>query len=1292
MRRNGRPRTLAGLGYGILAIGLVAPVVGPVAPAAAADIVISAVDFEDGTTGPWAARGVTTQVVENPDGDGHGLLISGRTAGWHGIGLELAGLFEPGTSYTFSARARVAPGATPGGTAHFTVEQRPSEGSASYQWVGNPTALSDSWVTLTGAYALPTGLSGATAYLDGDGGPYPDLLIDDIVITTEDSGGPPPTGGVILDTDFEDGTAQGWTLRDTNEPTASLDVVAGGAEGSAYALGVSGRDNQGDGPQFDVTALADPGVTYEWEAWMRFADGAEPGDLTLSARTVSGGTETFSNLTQITGVGTGWTLVGGEFTLPAFDTAAELYVETRWANGEAGNTSTFYVDDVRVEAPAPPVVQDLTPLKDTVDFPVGVAIDSRETGGSPSELLLRHFDQVTAENHMKPEAWYDAERNFRPHGEAIALMDYAQANDLRVYGHVLVWHSQTPDWFFQRADGTPLTSSDADKQILRDRLRQHVFDVAGWLADTYGPFGSDTNPLVAFDVVNEVVADGADNPDGLRRSAWFDVLGEEYIHLAFQWADEAFNDVYAAPGADRPVALFINDYNTEQGGKQDRYAALVQRLLDAGVPVDGVGHQFHVSVTAPVASLAAALDRFSGLGLVQAVTELDVTLGTTVTQALRIEQGYFYRDAFDAFRQYQAAHGDLFSVTVWGLTDGRSWRAEQEPLLFDAALQAKPAYYGAVDGELPALLRSANVFGGDVALDEGAFDAVEWRQLPPHRLSDDAGSFGLRWTADHLTVLLDVATEASDAAQVEYGGDVYTVGRDGSVTGPDGAAAVVRDDASPGWRAVVHLPHAVTQGGTGTLDVRALAGAEVVGAWNTPGSLGDLAFLEPLSYLEAPWAGEAPAVDGAVDDVWADAAAVSTDTLQSGAADGATAQVRTLWRDDTLYVLAEVTDPVIDVSSSDAYQQDSVEIFVDAGNAKNGAYRPEDAQLRISATNVASFGTGDAAAQAARLTSATALTDTGYVVEAAIDMLGTAGPGTFHGLDFQVNDGTGGTRTSVHSWAEPTGTGYQTTARWGVGQFLAPPAAPVPTVTPGASQVPAGQKLSVELAGFAPGARVSLALEVAPEPQARVAAAGSGKHGKPGKPTTPTTYALGTGTVAADGTARLTVTVPKRVPAGDYLLTASVDRAVVASAPLTVTPPLVAPTVTRQPRDVTARAGTMATFVAAASGNPDPTVQWQSRQGRGGWRDVAGATSSTLTVPVTTALGGTQYRAVFANPAGTAVTKAATLTVKPGPTPTPPGHHGHHGPSWPVHHWPILTGHHGPWFGFAGCRGPAIWF
>ncbi|WTM14637.1 endo-1,4-beta-xylanase [Isoptericola halotolerans] len=864
--------------------------------------------------------------------------------------------------------------------------------------------------------------------------------------------GVPPASGPVLSTDFEDGL-DGWGPRtgDDTDPTVEI-TTADAPSGDAAAL-VTGRDEQGDGIGRDVSEVLTSGVRYEVSAQVRFPAGQEPDAVWLSLASTADGSTSYATLAQWSEVtADGWTEVTGTFQAPAGEDQ-HLYLETDY-NGS--NTSDLLVDDVVVSVPAPAVVQDLTPIQETVPFPAGVAIDSRETSGSAAELLLRHFGQVTAENHMKPEAWYDDEGTFRPHPEAVALMDFAAANDLAMYGHVLTWHSQTPDWFFTDAAGEPLTDSAADQQVLRDRLRTHVFAVAEWLA-TYGEFGGD-NPVTAFDVVNEVVSDGATD-DGLRRSEWYRILGEEFIDLTFEYADEAFNERYAAEGADRPVALFINDYNTEQDGKQDRYRALVERLLERDVPLDGVGHQFHVSLAMPISALGAAIDRFADLPVTQAVTELDVTTGTPETEARLVEQGYYYRDAFRLFR-YRA--DSLYSVTVWGLTDGRSWRADDgAPLLFDDAYQAKPAYHGAVDAELPAQLRAADVFAGEVPLDGEAAASPVWDRLPLHAVSaagEQVAGFQLRWAPGHLTAYVSVtdgAAEASDAVTFDLDGATAVVGRDGDVTGDlaaDTAAEVTGTDG--GYAVVAHLPlQAASQGDTLGLDVRVSDGGATAG-WNTPGALGTLTLREPLSVVEVVEAPTAPQVDGEVDDVWSAANAVTTDRTVEGT-DGAVATVRTLWSDDTLHVLAEVPDPEVDVSGSDPWIQDSVEIFLDAGNTKNGAYRAEDTQIRISAENEVSFGTGDAADQAARLESATTLTDDGYRVEATIDLLGEGGVGTFHGLDLQVNDATGGERTGVTTWADPTGTGYQYTNRWGVAELVTAPCRPRRSGWPGRSTRPA---------------------------------------------------------------------------------------------------------------------------------------------------------------------------------------------------------------------------------------------
>ncbi|QNO37161.1 endo-1,4-beta-xylanase [Protaetiibacter sp. SSC-01] len=967
-------------------------------------------------------------------------------------------------------------------------------------------------------------------------------------------GTPPPGGQVALSTDFEEGL-DGWEPRAAAGGAPVVEIVTDPVHGGAQAATVTQRPDEGAGIRHEVTGILEPGVTYELTAWLRFADDGPVGDVWLSSEGVNGDTSTYSTLGQFTGMSkTDWVQVTQRFTLGESE-RTYIYFETAY---QVPNTTTFYIDDIVVSTPAPAVIQDLEPIHETVDFPVGVAVDSRETLGGPAQLTLKHFDQLTPENHMKPEAWYDAERNFRLHPEAKSLMDFAQENGLRMYGHVLVWHSQTPEFLFQDDGGTPLTSSPADQDILDERLRTHIYAVAKALHDQYGDFGSETNPLVAFDVVNEVVADSGDNPDGLRRSEWFRILGEEFIDAAFHYADEAFNELYAAPGSDRPVKLFINDYNTEQSGKQQRYHALVERLLERGVPIDGVGHQFHVSLSMPVTALADALEAFEDTGLLQAVTELDVTTGTPVTQAKLVAQGYYYRDAFWEFRDFQARTGDMFSVTVWGLTDGRSWRnSNGAPLVFDDGLQAKPAYYGIVDAELPAPLRTANVFRADILATTDGLAAAEWDRLPLIAISADA-RFQSRWSPDRLTVLVEVddLSAGNDSIELQLGDETVTLGRNGS----GGATGVVAETAT-GYRAIVELPlDGAAEADTLALDVRVTDGLSTV-AWNAPGETGTLTLLEALSFLEVVQADAAPQIDGTVDDVWEHANVVTTSKHVEGS--GAEATVRTLWRAGTLYVLAAVADPVVDVSGSDPWIQDSVELYIDPGNVKNGSYRYDDSQIRISATNVLSFGTGDEAFQRGRVQSATSTVDGGYVVEAAIT-LGDAGVlGSFHGVDFQVNDAQGGARIGIANWADPSGAGYQSTARWGVGQLVGPagpeePGEDRPTVTLGSTTVRAGGQVDVELSGFEPGTVVELQLD------RPAAAAGGGSGGAPATARTASAAALpatlGTLLIGPDGTASGSVTIPSDTTPGSYRIAAYVDGSLLASGQLTVLAAAVAAT------------------------------------------------------------------------------------------------------------------------------------
>ena len=238
-----------------------------------------------------------------------------------------------------------------------------------------------------------------------------------------------PPAQVAINTDFENGL-DGWVARNA-QGTPTVDLTTDQSHSPTHAALVSNRTGQGDGIGHNATGIMKPGTTYIITAWVRMASGSD--SIWLSMQRTNAGADSFDTIGQFSGVtADAWKQVTATYQMGQADTAF-LYFETSYSSG---TNNPFLVDDIVVqEQGGAHWDPNLTPLKDTVNFPVGVAIDSRETTGAYSGLLLHHFDQITPENHMKPEAWYDADKNFRIHPEAKALMDFAAANGIRVYGH-----------------------------------------------------------------------------------------------------------------------------------------------------------------------------------------------------------------------------------------------------------------------------------------------------------------------------------------------------------------------------------------------------------------------------------------------------------------------------------------------------------------------------------------------------------------------------------------------------------------------------------------------------------------------------------------------------------------------------------------------------------------------------------------------------------------------------------------------------------------------------------------
>ncbi len=871
-----------GLVLGVVASLVVAAVAASAQTATVSDEVVFRSDFEDGTSQGWFGRGsaqvaVSTEQANSGDAS---LLTTARADTWQGPGRDLRTVLQPGVTYQIEAYVRLAD--VPSAQLHVTVQRTPAGGTTAFERVASDvTVTDDGWTRVAGTYTFTTADNDELQlYLESTDASA-SFYLDDVTITAPTAG-----GNVLIATDFEDGL-NGWGPRgDGTNPQVSL-TTAGDPRGTQSAL-VTGRTQAWHGLGHDVTALFAAGSTVHVSAWVKLAPTADPAvaDIRVSVQRDAGGSSSFDTVATVTGVTADtWVEVDASYTPGPFESAL-LYFETTSA------LSDFMVDDIQVTGSSIEIDPTIPSLKDVIPVPFGVAIDGRETVGSSSELVLKHFSQITPENHMKPEEIQPGEGTFT-FEQADELMQFAKDNGLKVYGHVLVWHSQVGEWMFQDADGNPLTTSPEHQQLLRDRLRTHIFTFADHFRTKFGEYGAD-NPLVAIDVVNEVISES--EPDGLRRSEWYRILGPDYIPLAFEYARQAF-------GPD--VKLYINDYNTELPAKRQVYYDRVSEWLDAGVPIDGVGHQLHLSLLQPIPQIADTLELFRALPVTQAVTELDVTINTagetwtTPPMERLVEQGYYYRDLFEVLRDHMDVLG---AITVWGPTDPRSWRAAGFPLLFDGNLQAKPAYWGIVDpSQLPTLTRQANVHAGDVPLDDSATAAAEWELLPDTPLGAAGSGFQLRWAADHLTASVSVVDPTDDGAAdtVEF---FWPDGTLAATRAGGGSSAVVTSTAA-GYQVVAHLAApGLARGDTLGFDLRVTDGATgSQSSWNDLSHgqedgerLGVLTLIEPVGYVEVPMAATAPVIDGEIDAVWETAPVVSTDVQVEGSP-GATADVRLRW-------------------------------------------------------------------------------------------------------------------------------------------------------------------------------------------------------------------------------------------------------------------------------------------------------------------------------------------------------------------------------------------------------------
>ena len=907
---------------------------------------------------------------------------------------------------------------------------------------------------------------------------------------------------IIKDGDFASNeAAASWNASVGNSKITVEEEENEIGDSGLKTYGVINRDpataTSGDCFSQDITDAVELGEEYQYSFWAKLSDvykdaPEEQRNVDFAPFYVSGGEATYLG-SYSTGVLSGeitktltageWTKFSGTFNVPK--TADQIVIRiieqgTNYGQGDCvkGAYCVTGVSMKKITRPKPEIEKDIPEWKTSVteslgnDSIAGTAIMLSEISDDTlMELVEKHFNAVTFGNELKPDALfnYQIDGNSVPtktitfEGEELQVpivndagdsLDFSRADamadkilawnnahpdqKIRIRGHVLVWHSQTQEWFFH--ENYDITKPYVNKETMNRRLEWFISSVF----DHY--FGEAANGkydglFYGWDVVNEAVIGNTYRTDKVsaaeslseirhgNNSSWWHVYeSNEFIINAFKYANK-----YAPAN----VELYYNDFGETDNTKCEGIVKLINDVKSAeGTRLDALGMQAHYNVDGfSAAQFKSVAKKYAqAAGKVQ-LTELDFKAsstydGTAATKESEYtKMAYCHKNLYEAIKALKAEGANVSGITVWGVIEPNSWLHSQSdlgggasgsaqcPLLFDGNYKAKPAYWAYVDASKlqPAIqkvtiteAKDGNIAGETYTIDQGAVQA----------------EFIPVWDADGLTVQVKVKdTTVNDA-------DAVTVYAD-----PDNSAS----DITPHKVTVARTAAAAIAGGyqaTVKVSMKGLKVAQqisldvVVNNDGETGSFNDLTGKQESSskyYAVAtmkPGIEKIPygtiSVDADADAAWGNAVNIPL-TINKGSEASANAKV--LWDDDNLYVYATVKDAVLDKKGAQTHEQDSLEVFIDEDNGKTASYGEDDKQYRINYNNEQSFNGKKCLAE--NVKSKTKTIEGGYVVEAAFKWTDIKpANGTKIGLEFQINDAKGGKRIGTLSWYDETGMGW----------------------------------------------------------------------------------------------------------------------------------------------------------------------------------------------------------------------------------------------------------------------------
>ena len=510
----------------------------------------------------------------------------------------------------------------------------------------------------------------------------------------------PDSFDIIYYATFDDGDISQFAVRSADDPTA-LAVTDEMVKSGKKSLCASGRSSEKNGPVLKLDGLCEANKEYSLNLTLMQRD-RSPITVGLEYTDADGALKTVPLLTTTEG-GRWHNIKQLYLAVPGDFKNGYIYFE--------GGTSDIFIDFINVIAlPSADIEFDIQSLSEVFkdDFRIGTAITPSDLKSrSVTALLEKHFNQsITVGNELKPDYVLDMDATlayFNETGDdehpqisfekAKPVLDYAQSLKIPVRVHTLVWHSQTPTWFFK--EGYDAKGAWVSPEKMSARLENYIKAYFEGLTALYPDVD-----FYACDVVNEAWMESGkprkagDNKVNEGESAWVSVYGDNsFIEDAFTFARK-----YAPQGC----KLYYNDYNEYMDDKLKAIVSMAEDLKSKGL-IDGIGMQSHLDVRKGTDAFPSvdmydrALDKYSALGLDIQITELDATVPNDTGDKYFEAQADYFKGIMESAYEHRDS---ISAVIFWGLTDDRSWRAYGQPLLFDANSKAKPAFYAIIEDHL----------------------------------------------------------------------------------------------------------------------------------------------------------------------------------------------------------------------------------------------------------------------------------------------------------------------------------------------------------------------------------------------------------------------------------------------------------------------------------------------------------------------------------------------------------------------------------------------------------------